>query len=186
MIKEAPLFDRIRFHRQAAAAERCHIKVHLLRYSVGGHTHDVLSLFIQCWREAHEGRLPRAEAMAAMHIHDHPELVTGDIGSHIKDRLGGLLDEVEHNVDCWLGLSYDLTDEEKEFMHAADRLEFCLWAYEEMLGRGNRDVLDWLQAYLNQFAVKPLPEPFMRILQAAEDGLPHLTRKTLFEAGGMS
>jgi len=183
----ASLFERIRFQRMAATIERCHCKPHLMRYSVGHHTHDVVTLLIQCWRESHDGELPRAELLVAAHVHDHPELVVGDIPSPVKDLLGGKLDAVETNVELWLGCHSILTEEEALYLVAADRFELWLWCYEEM-SRGNQDVRDWAEAYLIAWQTKPLPWPFMDLIDevAAAGGVPHVTRNILNEAGGLN
>jgi 5'-deoxynucleotidase YfbR-like HD superfamily hydrolase len=181
------LFERIRYHRMAAAIERCHLKPHLMRYSVGHHTHDVVTLLIQCWREAHNGALPRAELLVAAHIHDHPELIVGDIPSPVKDLLEGKLDHVEHNVERWLGLHPELTGEEHLYLASADRFELWLWCYEEM-ARGNQDVRDWADAYHAAWVDSPLPWPFMDLIDEvlAAGGVPHVPRSLLNEAGGLS
>lgn len=181
------LFDRICFHRMAAAIERCHCKTHLIRYSVGHHTHDVVTLLIQCWKHAHEGALPRAELLVAAHVHDHPELVVGDIPSPIKDLLGGKLDDVEESVERWLGCHPELTEEEAQYLAAADRFELWLWCYEEM-SRGNRDVGDWAESYYQAWQAKPLPYPFMELIDEvrAVGGVPHVSRDILNTAGGLT
>lgn len=187
MSAEAPLFDRIRLHRMAAAIERCHCKPHALRYSNGHHTHDVVTLVIQTWREAHDGALPRAELIAAAHVHDHPEIVTGDVPSPIKDMLGERLCAVDANVERWLGIHPQLTEEEALYLAAADRFELWLWGWEEM-ARGNSQVWDWCVGYEGSWREKPLPWPFMDLMEEvlAHKGVPHLDRKTLNEAGGLA
>lgn len=180
------LLDRIRLHRMSSAIERCHTKPHLQRYSNGQHTHDVVSLIIQCWREAHDGELPRAELLVAAHVHDAGEIVTGDVPSPIKDLLGAALCAVDTNVERWLGCCPELTPEEREYLDAADRFELWLWCYEE-IARGNVTVLDWTTSYEELWASRPMPEPFMDLLSVIKrHGIQHLSRKQLNEAGGLA
>jgi len=184
---EPNLYNRVRFMREAAAIERCHKRPHLLRYSVGHHTHDVLSLLIQCWMRDHEGQLPRAELMTAAHIHDHPERVTGDLDSVIKALVSSTLERVENNVERWLGLDVlDLTDEEKAYLHAADKFECYLWVTEESR-RGNVSFEDWNEGSWRKWQENPLPPAFMELLD--EVGRVHMrivTNADMLIIGGLS
>lgn len=181
-------YNRVRFSRQAAAVERAHIKPHALRYSVGQHTHDALSLFIHCWREAHEGELPRAEAILALHIHDHPELITGDIPSPVKTVLGDRVDAIDRKTEKWLGFDYELTEEEQLYIAAADSFELYLWCLDE-IDRGNTNVSDWVIYYTRKWnaAETSLPWPFMDLFdEANENGnLPQMTNTELMQIGGL-
>jgi 5'-deoxynucleotidase YfbR-like HD superfamily hydrolase len=180
------LFDKIRFQRMASAIERCHMKPHLMRYSIGHHTHDLVTLLIQCWKEAHDGALPRVELLVAGHVHDHPEIITGDVASPIKDLLGEKLAAVDRKAEQWLGCAMDLTEEEALYLHAADRFEFWLWAQEE-IARGNVEVHDWSDSYETAWREKPLPWPFMDLMEEVlAKGMPHLNREQLFKAGGLN
>jgi 5'-deoxynucleotidase YfbR-like HD superfamily hydrolase len=180
------LFERVRYHRQAAAVERCHLKPHALRYSVGHHTHDLVSLLLQCWKHAHEGELPRAELIVAAHVHDHPELTIGDVPSSVKDLLGATLDGVEERITKWLGCQTELTEEEALYLAAADRFELWLWCWEEM-ARGNVEVLCWAERCQARFEEAPLPRPFMELIDEvqAAGGVPHITPARANEIGGL-
>jgi 5'-deoxynucleotidase YfbR-like HD superfamily hydrolase len=158
-----------------------------MRYTNGQHTHDVVSLIIQTWREAHGGQLPRAELIVAAHVHDAGEIVTGDVPSPIKDLLGAALHAVDANVERWLGCHPELTDEERLYLEAADRFELWLWCHEE-LSRGNTTVRDWMLSYGHRFHNNPLPWPFMELRDEvdAAGGVEQLTRPELQQAGGLA
>lgn len=186
MTEAPPTLNRLRFMREASAIERCHKRPHLQRYSVGHHTHDALTLLILCWKEAHEGQLPRAELMAAMHIHDHAERVTGDIDGCLKETLGTMIDHVEEHVERFLDLRYELTEEEVQYLIAADKFEIVLWAYEET-ARGNATFMDWVDSYKRGWWIKPLPWPFMQLLDEVLAGrLTLMTNAEMLTAGGLS
>lgn len=141
-MSELPLIDRVRFDREAASVERCHVRPHLLRYSVGHHTHDVVSLLVHCWKEDHEGQLPRAELLVAGLAHDKGELVTGDVPSPTKDLLGAELEELDRRVEVSLYGELNLTEEEQVYLYVADRFELWLWCLEE-IERGNHTFRPW-------------------------------------------
>jgi 5'-deoxynucleotidase YfbR-like HD superfamily hydrolase len=179
------LLDRVRYMREAAAVERCHKRFHLTAYPVGSHTHDLVSLLIQCWREAHDGALPRAELLVAAQIHDHPERVVGDIDSLIKNLLCGAVETIELNVERWLGLDVELTEEEKLYLIAADKFELFLWCYEEK-ARGNATFMDWADEYGRAWEEKPLPWPFMDLRdEVLAGGLKKITNSEMLEIGGL-
>lgn len=179
------LYDRVRYARSASAVERCHVMPHTLRYSVGHHTHDVVSLLILTWQAAHGGELPRAELIVAGHKHDLPERITGDFPSTIKDLLNGALDKVEANIDKWLGLDVELTEEETLYLEAADRFELYLWAKEEA-ARGATNVLEWIDWYVHKWQTNPLPWPFMELLDEVQcRGVGHLGNQQMADIAGL-
>lgn len=180
------LLDRVRLAREGAAVERCHTRSHLLRYSVGHHTFDAVTLLLFCWAEAHEGQLPRAELIVAMIAHDLPELITGDTPSPVKDLFGEKVAAVDRRVESYLGLDVDLTDEERLYLEAADRFELWLWCIEEKK-RGNSSFEDWVESYYAKWQVSPLPWPFMDLVDEvlSSDGLRRLEWAQLKEIAGL-
>jgi hypothetical protein len=181
------LFDRVRFHREAAAVERCHVKPHLLRYSVGHHTNAVSSLVIQAWMMAHDMSLPRAELLVAVHNHDEPELISGDIPSVVKDLIGPMVEQIETSAARFLGLHVELTEEEALYLAAADRFEIWLWRFDEA-AMGNSTALAWCTGYEQKWRDNPLPWPFMDLMEEvlAHKGLPKLSWPELSTIGGLS
>lgn len=175
------LWKRVSLAREGSAVERCHAHDHLKSYSVGHHTLDLITLLTLCWQAAHKGALPRAELLVAAAFHDVPERITGDVPSPIKDMLDGALDAMEARALKWLGVDPILTEEEAEYLLAADRLELCLWAIEEGR-RGNRTFMSWVNDYVARWKDKPLPSPFMRVLDhACLTGSEHLSWNRLKE-----
>jgi 5'-deoxynucleotidase YfbR-like HD superfamily hydrolase len=137
-----------------------------MRYSVGHHSCDMITLIVLLWRAAHAGALPRAELLAAAAFHDTPERVTGDIPSVIKAPMAAAFARVEARVESFLvDAALDLTAEELAWLRAADQLELVLWCYEENR-RGNHTFDDWIPYYKKKWAAQPLPEPFMDLFYA--------------------
>lgn len=141
-MSELSLIERVLFDREAASVERCHTKPHLLRYSIGHHTQDLVTLLVHCWKQDHDGQLPRAELLIAGLAHDKPELVTGDVPSPTKDLLGERLEELDRRVEASLYGELDLTEIEQCYLRVADRFEIWLWCLEE-IERGNRTFGPW-------------------------------------------
>lgn len=159
------LGERVSLAREGAAVERVHAHDHLKPYTVGHHSLDMITLITLCWRAAY-GSLPRAELLVAAAFHDVPERITGDVPSPIKAALDGALDVMEEKALRWLGADPLLTETEAEWLLSADRLELCLWALEEAR-RGNKVFLEWVSEYQERWRNKPMPEPFMRVLEYA-------------------
>lgn len=181
------LISQLRLMRDASAIERAHIKPHLLRYSNGQHTHDLMSVLVLCWREDHNGDLPRVELLLAAHVHDMGEIVTGDVPSPTKDSIGSKLIAVDKNVERWLDLDFDLTAEEAQYLHVADKFELWLWCWDEH-ERGNRAFDDWIATTEIGWVKNPLPRSFERLRQKINSirCVGHLTNKELRAAGGLS
>lgn len=164
---QGTLLDRVRITREGSAVERCHQLPHSLRYSVGHHTLDLMSLLTLSWKVAHDGELPRAELLVAAMYHDTPaERITGDISSPVKRLLGSEpLEEMEAEVLRRIGIHVELTDEEVEYLHGADRLELWLWAREECEFRGNTAALTFCRAYDEMWETNPPPWPMLDLVE---------------------
>ena len=181
---QGELIDRVKLSREAAAIERCHQLPHLMRYSVGHHSHDVVSLIIHSWKAAHDGELPRAELIAAAHFHDHPERVWGDVPSPVKDIMAGALDMSEAATLRRLGVDVTLTDEERAYLDGCDRVELYLWAVEEV-DRGNKAAQTFVDARWESFKKRPLPEVLDRlVVEVNQYGLGRLPGDLTLEWGG--
>ncbi len=177
--------ERLKYDRQAARVRRCHTKPYIEPYSIGSHTHNVVTLVALAWHDQY-GELPRAELLLAAQAHDKGELVTGDFPSPIKDLLDGRLDEVDARIERELFGRLDLTDTETEFLMAADRFELWLWCWDE-LELGNNGVQDWRQGYEMYWVDHPLPAPFSIWLKEIKEsrGLGQFTAKQVMQIGGL-
>lgn len=143
------LFQRVRLAREGAAVERCHAHPHLMRYSVGHHTCDLLTLLTLCWQSDHNGQLPSAGLLVVASFHDVVERITGDLPSVTKHHTPWA-DVVEDRALTRLGVGVEITDEERDYLNAADSMEVWFWAREE-LARGNRAFVGWVDYYDNRW-----------------------------------
>ncbi len=162
---EPTLLGRVLLAREGADVERCHAHPHLLRYSVGHHSHGVAAIAIHTWQWAH-GKLPRAELIVAALYHDVPERVTGDVPQPVKLLLGGTLDAVEARVLTWMGVNVELTELEARWLECSDRVELWMWSQEEAR-RGNVGFLPWVGDYDAHFANNPPPRAFRTLMDEA-------------------
>ena len=180
-LKQPSLVDRIHLAREGAGVERCHIHPHMLRYSVGHHSLDVVTLVTLTWQAAHDGALPRSELLVAAAFHDIPECVIGDVPSPIKELIGSeRLQEAEDTVLLHLGVMVHLTPEERDWLNLCDRLELSLWALEEMQQRGNTTFHGWAACNEKAHAVFQEVYAEMHTLTSRR-----LTWKELKEAAGL-
>jgi 5'-deoxynucleotidase YfbR-like HD superfamily hydrolase len=179
------LYDRVRLAREGAAVERAHNTPHLMRYSVGQHSLDLVTLITLCWQVDHGGQLPRAELLVAAAFHDVPERITGDPPSPVKSKAAVLYGAMDDNIQVWLGVQRpaldELTVEEETWLHAADRIELALWGMEEAR-RGNTAVLPWVEGYKRKFQKHVLP-PALALLwaEACDDAMSRLDDEDLME-----
>ena len=180
------MYERVRYLRWASQVERAHVHPHLLRYSIGQHTHDVVSILIIAWKATHGGTLPRAELLVAAHVHDAAELVTGDCPSPIKDLMGDRLRAIDRNVEKWLDCDVELSDEEINYLNAADRVELWLWCRDEAV-RGNVTFLPWAEGYTERWEKSPLPPVFMDLMELTrQQGGRNPSWQELAEIGGLT
>lgn len=182
---DSKLVDRVRHARSGASIERCHMRPHLLRYSVGHHTCDVLTMLVLCWKATHLGAFPRVNLMVAALAHDLAgEPITGDIASPIKRMLGEKLEAADQRAEEWLGFDVPLTEEEELYLRAADKVECYLWAIDEEK-RGNSTFYDWVVECRNEWEKNPWPEPFMRLVNEYPKKTMHPTNRELHIIGGL-
>lgn len=183
------LFDRVRLAREGGEVERCHAHPHLLRYSVGHHSHSLVTLIALCWMEDHGGAYPRAELLISAAAHDLPERITGDVPQPVKELLGSKLEVADVLVLNWLGFDCSLTTEEQPYLEFGDKLELYLWCFEEAL-RGNLIHTSWVDDYDNVFtaawAAGTMPRS-MRVLQSEvrQRAMPRLKWSQLRKIAGL-
>lgn len=158
------LFERIKLAREGTAVERCHAHPHLLSYTVGHHSLDLVVLITLSWMHDHDDQLPRPELLIAAAFHDVPERVTGDVPQPVKHLLGPAMQAIDQRVLCYLGVDVGLTEEEEHYLHAGDKLELWLWCWEEER-RGNIAFRDWVRDYDKHFKDHPPPPSYNLIMK---------------------
>lgn len=188
-MQEPDIISKLRLMRDASSIERAHIKPHLMRYSNGQHTHDLSSVLILCWKEDHHGQPPSAQLLIRAHVHDMGELVTGDVPSPTKDAIGSNLHAIDSNVERWLGLDYEITEEEAWYLDTADKFELWMWCWDE-IERGNQTLRHWKDTIELSWrkGKKSLPPAFVKLGMLIEqgDGVGHMTNPEIKVAGGIS
>lgn len=132
------LSERIRYIREAAQIERCHLWPKVRPYVNGAHTYGVCVILRLLWPDE------RYLVDFAL-FHDVPERKTGDIPSPTIARLEGLtwaMEVEERGVFRALSLpdEHSLSAEDWAKLRAADSLDLWLWTFEEE-ALGNQVVL---------------------------------------------
>jgi len=162
------LLNKVRFAREGSAVERAHAHPHLMRYSVGHHSLDLITLVTLAWKADHGDELPSAQLLVACAFHDVAERATGDLPSPVKT-LCPRVAEVDEMVLASLGVETTLSTEQDAYLHWGDKLELYLWCLEER-GRGNQGFQGWIEYYQQAFHWAPaehLPPAYRQIFQGA-------------------
>lgn len=126
--------QRILAMREASRVERAHTIVHHGTYSNGQHSFDMLTLALELRPET------SANMMRAIIYHDLGERWVGDMPHPAKGESpehAAKGQELEEVIASRLGWQFKLTTAEKRWIRALDRLEFLLWA-DDQVNLGNR------------------------------------------------
>jgi len=147
------LTERILAAREAGHVERCHTIPHVPTYDVAQHTFNMLAML----DILHPN--PSLNLYRAILWHDAAERWTGDLPARVhalREKMAELTEDVEnlHKIP-----RPKLTDEEKSWLHALDKLEFWLWAHEEKEGRGNKSAGPYLLKETELLHGYDMPEP---------------------------
>lgn len=120
--------DRILYCRQAGAVTRCHTTKFVGSYDVAQHCFNMMSML----RILHPA--PSIVLVWAIHDHDLPERLTGDIPAPAK--WAGMLtenqDRIEREILKGVGLrECSLSPEDKKWLRGLDIFELYLFAREQ-------------------------------------------------------
>lgn len=145
--------------REGGNVRRAHCIPHHGEYTVGKHSFDAVSLLL----ELHPN--PSRELILAVLHHDIPERWLGDLPATAKWQNPALAAEygvAEKRVEQALGLCNpnDLSQEERDWLNAVDRIEFWLWCHDQD-ALGNRHIVNakaavegWLHDYWESLPVE--------------------------------
>ncbi len=136
------LMGRITRLRDAADVKRYHTKRTQREQTNGQHSFNMLTLVLHIWPES------RKELMQAIIHHDLPELDTGDTPGPFKreyPHIAGVLAAAETKTGVLFYNTFELTEEERDVLKWADRMEAVLWNLEEYV-LGNRYAEDTVRA----------------------------------------
>ena len=124
------LVYRVLVAREASNVRRTHTLPHHGDYTVGKHTHDMMSLLFILHPN------PSISLIKTIHHHDIAERWFGDMPATVKwfdteidNRLSVL--EAEHMSNRGWVLP-ELTEDEYLWLHALDKLELWLWCHDQM------------------------------------------------------
>jgi len=146
--------------REAGALERCHNVPHHGSYSVGLHSYNAVNILLTLHPD------PSPNLVKAMMWHDSPERFLGDLPAPAKWYNADLAKEytkAEKQVAEHMGIQHvfaELTDDDKNWMHAADRLELLQYC-QDQLALGNKHVRNMHDLVIEWFGKnhERIPEP---------------------------
>lgn len=157
MNKYTESYYRLMELRDGGAVKRTHTCRTLRDVNVAEHSHGVAMIVLAVHQT--EGSMPSANLLAAALCHDLSELATGDVPAHVKRQnpeikaaLNGVSTAWEHRMR----VRFDLSKDEQDLLLWADRLEFALYATEEVR-MGNRYAVNWLARILTYMHDMPIP-----------------------------
>lgn len=125
--------ERVVLMRDAGIIKRSHTCRTLMDRNVAEHSHGVAMLVLLIYQN--NGKMPRAELLAAALSHDLSEIATGDIPAPVKRQHPNLKRELNLITSVWEvnhGLRYSLTPDESALLLWCDRMDFALYSLEEL------------------------------------------------------
>lgn len=126
---------RVSVMREASRVEREHTMPHHGSYTNGQHSYDMATLLIMFHPE------PSMDLMKAVLLHNVPDRYTGDVPEPAQQsdgEFGKRMAIMAVRIKQSLGISFDLTDQDRVWLRALDKTEQFLWAKEQiMMGNHN-------------------------------------------------
>lgn len=155
------LVQRVLMARECSHVERAHTLPHHGSYTNGQHSFDMMLLAYELMP------VVTRNVMLAIMFHDLPERWTGDCPSPAKEsdgELGKRLAQAESRIARKLGWEVELTNDEREWVKALDRLELLLWAHDQV-HMGNQNAVAVIGRLASWFMHNRVPEPVARFIK---------------------
>lgn len=154
------LNEQVAILREASHVERGHTIPHHGSYTVGQHSLDMMSL---AWLLM---PVVTRNVMLAIMFHDFPERWTGDMPGPTKlgePMLAKAMAKIEARIEKNMGWRIELTEDERVWVQALDKLECFLWANDQLrMGNANANaIIGNLAAWFNR---TQLPTPIADFL----------------------
>lgn len=160
--------QRIRALRAAGKVQRCHTWPYLGSYDNAQHSYEVAMLLYALHPN------PSPNLIKAALVHDSVELWTGDLPGPIKHnckKLEELFKALEARVALKVGINVPITNEEYDWLKAADIAELWLWTIDQ-ISLGNINVTpikdrieeyfrlsEWIPQIMKDFVTHYVYEP---------------------------
>jgi len=136
---------RFEMMRNAARTRRCHTQMVLHQQTIGEHTFSALAILDLVAPDCSKN------VWRALLYHDMPEAQTGDVPAPAKwenPKLENALKMVEARIFRELGLSFDLTIEEKRVVKYVDLMDL-IWFTIEEVEMGNQRIVNMARRALS-------------------------------------
>lgn len=151
--------------REGGNVERSHTVRHQPGYTVGKHSFDA-ALLIELLHPS-----PTLGLYRACLLHDLHERWTGDLPHPAKvldPELATAMNGTTELVEEVIGIEYELTAEDEQWLKAVDLLEFYLWSLDE-LNAGNDHVRRCAEDAAEKLANMDLPDEVARFFENLEE-----------------
>lgn len=165
--------ERVMLLRDAGAVTRSHTCRTLHHRNVAEHSHGVATLIVVLLQFA--DAVPSSNLLCAALVHDLSEIATGDIPAPVKREhpdLKRLLNRISTTWEEDNDLRFALTEHEQELLLWCDRMDFALYALEEVT-HGNRFFVEYLTRILDWLGDMPVPKlctfPAQELLQGVNE-----------------
>lgn len=152
--------------REGSVVERCHTIKHIGSYTNGQHQYDAAMLLLVLHPN------PSRNLLLAVLTHDQAERWYGDMPAPLKwlrPDIGQALHELEakklhelrrHEIT-------QLTEDEKQWLSAVDRVELWLWCQDQK-AMGCQNLCNVVKELEDSFTKKPLPKAVVQFLDRYE------------------
>jgi len=160
--------NRVFQMREALAVERCHVVPHHGSYPVGQHVANMLMMLDVLWPEGD----PPYRLVQWILRHDVHERWLGDMPAQVRQSAPELKQEYhdaadEFDANLFPGMPV-LSEEEDQWLHSLDQLEFYLWSLDQS-ALGNRHVVHCvlhMQRYFeDEQRVKDTPQQVLEFIR---------------------
>lgn len=153
--------------RLAGRVERCHTIPHHGSYSVAAHSWGAAMLLYHLFPDDFQ------RLVVYVLSHDIPEGWVGDIPSPVlryNTTVASIIQELEKNLSERMNVpsEHKLSQADKAALKCVDRLEFYLWAREQ-LAMGNQFVAESLKEIERYIDENPFPYPVSIIYQQLKE-----------------
>lgn len=123
------VMEKIKAAREAGHVRRCHVLPHKGDYKISEHCYGATSLLLLLHPS------PSLALIKEIMWHDLSERWVGDMPAPAKwynEVLGREYEKTEDLVKEKLGFSFEISDEDRVWLNACDKLDLLFWCYDEL------------------------------------------------------
>ncbi len=165
--------DRLRAQLEGGRVKRCHTVNIIGHYDNAQHSFNMLLIYC----EMHPN--PHPDTMRAILYHDLAERYTGDLPAPSLTEFPELrkgIKDVEAHCRAVMGIDFQLSECEANWVHCIDKIEHWIWAHRQLL-MGNTLVLSHVRKLASILSDLEIPVPLQELIahydhHQGDDGVP--------------